>query len=872
LKSQFGIFTTDVNLVVRSWDAWLEKVTSRTAAEICGNRLTDLFPEIETRGLIAPFQRVLQQGSVELVSSALHGYLISCPSPVESARFRNMQQRAVIAPLKEGTEIRGLVVTIEDVTARRAQEKHSVDDLAADDWRSRRLAVEQMLEEPAETLVFELINRLRGEHRDPGLLNSVLPLLASGAFETFAPLAELTKDQDPEVRMYTAQTLGNLKDRRAIPALMSLLEDSDINVRYHAIEALAKLRASEAVDALGEIAESGDFFLSFAALDALRAIGEPSVAPRLVRLLDDETLRSAAISALAQLGDDSVIPALASMLDRPRLVPVIAEALATVHERYEKQFGEGGHVMDLAIRNITETGARNLLDAVNTNTGDTLRVVVRVLGWIGSESVITGLTRLLGSPALRSEVVETFVRHGKKVTAVLNQQLEAEDLETRRAAVTALGRIGSPESVPALIGALGDPELTVDAAGALARIGDARGYEPLLALLGNNRAAERRAAIAALHSLGHPRMPEDVRCLLLDNNPQIRESAVRIAGYFGYPECAALLLQSIHDENENVRRAAVESLPNFQETIVLPVLKTAILDESPKIRAAAAQSLGNLESVAAVPELMRAMNDSDMWVRYYAARALGQIRSPDSIDALAAALRSDSANQVRIAAADALGAIGGRRTVALLAPFVNYEDRDLTRAALLALGVVSHPDALEPILSALRSNDSSRRIDAVRAIASRRDHDAAEALQWTAAADNVEAVAEAAIEELAGMATPESIGALLRLTSDRRLREMAIVHISGLGRSHLERIKDGLSSPQLETRRAVVEALGRMKHPEASEALSIALDDDRPEVRLAALIALRRLGSSISERKLWNMAHSDPDPGVREAAQQSLQR
>jgi HEAT repeat protein len=61
-----------------------------------------------------------------------------------------------------------------------------------------------------------------------------------------------------------------------------------------------------------------------------------------------------------------------------------------------------------------------------------------------------------------------------------------------------------------------------------------------------------------------------------------------------------------------------------------------------------------------------------------------------------------------------------------------------------------------------------------------------------------------------------------------------------------------------------------MKHPEASEALSVALDDDRPEVRLAALVALRRLGSHVSEKKLWNMAHNDPDPGVREAAEQGL--
>src|SRR5262249_23186855 len=159
--------------------------------------------------------------------------------------------------------------------------------------------------------------------------------------------------------------------------------------------------------------------------------------------------------------------------------------------------------------------------------------------------------------------------------------------------------------------------------------------------------------------------------------------------------------------------------------------------------------------------------------------------------------------------------------------------------------------------------------NAVEAISARRDSEAAESLQWTAASDNDPVIVEAAIEALTGMATPESIAALLRLAPDRRLREKVISHISRLGAGRLQWIRAGMSSPQLETRRAVVEALGRMKHPEASEILGQALDDERPEVRLEAVRALRRIGSLAMERRLSQMAHSDPDPGVREAAEQA---
>jgi len=872
LKSQFGIFTTDTHLVVRTWDAWLERVTSRSAADICGRRLIEIFPEIERRGLVAPFHRAVQEGAVELLAPALHGYLIACPPQIDTSRFRQMQQRAVIAPLRDGSAIVGLVETMEDVTARREDEMEGAKSLASEDGVKRRQQVERILAEPAETPVTELINRLRKEHRNTSVLNSVLQLLASGVWEALEPVVGLTGDNDAEVRMYAALTLGDMKDRRAIPALLRLLGDADINVRYHAIEALSKLTASEAVDALTDIAESGEFFLAFPALEALAAIGEPRVATRLLRLLDNEMLRAAAIGALSQLGDHATVAPLVSMMDRPYLAAIVAEALTTLHQRYEDQFREGQYVADLAAQHISKDGIRNLLDSLNTTTGKTLRMVVRVLGWIGDESVMEGLTRLLGSSSLRSEVVETLIRHGARVTPLLCGQLESEDLEIRRAAVAALGRIGDTECVPALIRTLGDPELTVDVAGALARIGDARAYEPLLALLAHDRAAVRQAAIGALNSLGHPRMLEDVQRLLNDASPQTRESAVRIAGYFGYAESADLLLDRLHDASEKVRRAAVESLANLQDHRVFTALITAIHDESPRIRMAAAQSLGQLENVAAVLELVHALEDSDAWVRYYAARALAQIRSPESIDALAAALREDNATQVRIAAADALGAIGGRRAVSILAPFVDFADRDLARAALLALGVVGHPDALHPIRSALRSNDDSCRLDAVRAIAARRDAEAAEALQWTAAADSNESIVEAAIEELARMATPESIAALLRLSADRRLREKAIMQLSRLGPAHLAHVAAGLSSPQLETRRSAVEALGRMKHPEASEILTRALDDDRPEVRLTALLAIRRLGSLASERKLLQIAHNDPDPGVRAAAEQALQR
>lgn len=740
------------------------------------------------------------------------------------------------------------------------------------DWRVRRKAVDSLVRDARQDTLMVFVRRLCKEHRDPAVLNSLLQALISIGPGALPALTRITSDPDNEVRMYAALALGDLGDGRAIASLIGLLRDFDTNVRYHAIESIAKLKAAEAVDDLAAIAASGDFFLAFAALDALGAIGEPRIAPALLPLLNNDVLQAAAARALAEIGDENVVPALVSLLEKPPVTPELVLALVRLHDRTETLYGEGDYVSDLVRKNTSAAAAQTMLTMMNNVTGEELRAVVQVLGWVGTDHIIAELTRLLGSSDVRNEVIETLVRHGRDVTEGLCDQLKSDDSATRLAAVTALARIGDPQTVGALLKALADPELTEVAAGALAKIGDPGAYEPLLQLLGHDRAGVRLAAIAALNSLGHPRMAADINKLVFHSNPHVRESAVRIAGYFGYPECASQLLDRIHDVSENVRRAAVENLSNLQDDRIFDALLRASRDESPKIRAAAAQSLGFLEDMRALPELLRALTDADPWVRYYAARSLGRIGSPEAIDALAVTVRSDQANQVRIAAADALGSIGGARVVSVLAPLVDAEDQDLARAGLKALGTVGHPDAMDPILDVLQAPDPTKRIDAVAALGSRRDEAAVEALAAAASGDTDPRVSEKAILQLGAMATPLSIEAVIRLVAVRSVREYAIATLSRLNASHIDRLGAALNHPDAEVRRAIVEVVGRMKHPKASELLGRALEDETPAVRLAAVFALKRLGSRTAERKMSHMVRSDPDPAVRKAAEQSLER
>ncbi|MET0624544.1 MAG: HEAT repeat domain-containing protein [Pyrinomonadaceae bacterium] len=718
-ENSIGVFTTDVGLVVHIWDEALARMTGIPADAARGKSLAELLPNLEERRLLARFRRVLDEGVVEALAPAFHHYLIPCAPSRPSKHFDKMQQRVTIAPLREDNRTVGTLVTVEDVTARIEYERSLAEQLAHADegerlsaaqalagdealeparpllaalgdesWRVRRVAVEGLARRAAPDAIAALLASVRENHHHLGLLNSALQVLAMSDVDTLSPLVEFLHGEDADLRMQAALALGEQRDARATPALLGALEDDDTNVRYHAIEALGKLRAAEAADALAAVAETRDFFLAFPALDALKLIGDARVAPRIVPLLEDELLCEAAADVLGRLGDEAAVAPLAALLNKPNApARVVAQSLAALHDRYEKLYGEGAYIADLSRAVINPTGARNLLDALNESDSGGLRPLAMVVGWLEGVAVERALTRLLGHADARAEVIEALVRHGSGVTDLLVEQLASEDLEIRKSAVVALGRIGDARATPALVEVLGeDPELVIPAADALAKIGDPRAFDALLGLIGDPHAGVRQAVVGALNSLGSPSMPERVLPLLEDADPNVRESAVKIAGYFGYPECVGLLLERCRDEDERVRRAAVEHLPFLEDERATPALVRALRDGTPKVRAAAAGAMALAEGPEVSASLLEALGDEDSWVRYFATRSLGRLKVAESADALAALARDDKANHVRIAAVEALALIGGETAVKAVAPLLKSDEPDLVRVAVEALG------------------------------------------------------------------------------------------------------------------------------------------------------------------------------------------
>ncbi len=124
-----GVFTTDTHLVVRTWDAFLTRITGIAAADALGQPIGALLPGLDDRGLLTRFRDVAASGTVEVLSPALHhGLIVSTPEG-SATTAPHMRQRITIGPVREDGRITGVAVTVEDVTAG-AERERAASELA----------------------------------------------------------------------------------------------------------------------------------------------------------------------------------------------------------------------------------------------------------------------------------------------------------------------------------------------------------------------------------------------------------------------------------------------------------------------------------------------------------------------------------------------------------------------------------------------------------------------------------------------------------------------------------------------------------------------------------------------------------------------
>jgi twitching motility protein PilT len=127
------------------------------------------------------------------------------------------------------------------------------------------------------------------------------------------PVIELLQDSDPDIRSGAIAVATGFDDVRIIPATIQLLRDSDWWIRISAADTLGRLKDPRAVEPL--VAALADPEIKRAAVEALGRIGDQRALPALGRMLADPSpdIRIEVMLALKQFKHPQVLNAITSI-------------------------------------------------------------------------------------------------------------------------------------------------------------------------------------------------------------------------------------------------------------------------------------------------------------------------------------------------------------------------------------------------------------------------------------------------------------------------------------------------------------------------------------------------------------------------------
>lgn len=730
-------------------------------------------------------------------------------------------------------------------------------------WAVRRAAVAALAGADAATLpviVAALVQKRAHEPTVAGVVDALA--VASASVEPL--IAELLLGSEAAVLCDAIQIAGRRRTRSAVPKLLELTSHEDDNVALSALEALGRIGGDEAVERLLALAEGENFFRAFPAIEMLGSLQEERALPALQRLLKKPLYASEAARALGKIGDVAAVGPLLRALESATdaLARVLATSLVAIEEASQQSLAPARAVSRAVREHSSQQVRAKIARALATSDGAEAVALGRLLIWLAEEESVADFIPLLGA----SREMTTLAIQGLEKLGALSEPgvlaaLASGTSELRAQLLPALS--GTAAASAAIIACLDDAQAGVRtlACHALARSQATSAVPRLFDLLNDADLGVVHAAIGAIQSLGSAETQALAFAAAASDNLAERRAGLRIVTYFGYPGTLELSRQALSSNDERLREIALAGLPALDEPGARETLLQSAAHPHARTRAAALRALGHLGSAEGVEEvLIGALSDDDAWVRYYASQSLGRLRATRAVPLLVERLE-DSAEQVKMAAVEALAAIPDASAGAALRQVARAGNREVQHAAIVGIGSRRDASLRDELFGALRSADPGLRMVALASFAV--FPEAEEELERAAGSDTDAAVRSCAVELLAGLPSAASTAALARLlAASPQSKEV----LSALGRSVDVRIPSLLlllESADDSLARCLVAVLARAESRAARVALDAAFEARSVAARRAAARALGQLMDPPAKTSLARAATLDDDPEVR---------
>jgi HEAT repeat protein len=653
--------------------------------------------------------------------------------------------------------------------------------------------------------------------------------------------------------------------------------------------------------------------------DLARRLAEPGADVQvLLRLLGDRDwrVRKTSVDSVVSRGDETAIAGLVDCLGD------------------EENAGRRNSATEALIR----IGIRALPALVGrlreAEDVDVRLAIVNLLGEIRSDEGFDELVQLVsreGDTNVLSSVVSSLGRYRRaESVGPLLGLLAREDPWLRYHVVEALGEVGEPEALPAIVGLWGEESLRkpiLDAVGSVADVGTI-GFLLSVAVEGNRPNLNALRALVRVYDADKPRLirererqvirrkfaeefPSSKLGILVDQaratpKREVREFLIRILGWsrdpdvlphlvrflespdtvdaasealvsFG-PESIPELVRLFHSDEEDVVLSAIRVATQLSDRSLLSPLTELLEHESSMVRRSAIDALGQIRDLIACDYLLTSLDDSDPGVQTSAVDALSSILGviePERAETVVGHLRrllKSSSRSVRLGALSVYTNVRAEGATEELLAASKDSDHLIRRRAVALMGRYRDERFGDALIHALADEDTPVRLAAIDALDRVRPPEGLRSLLF-ALEDEDLWIRSAGARVIGSYGAKEAIPSLLKHLA-RDLPPMKIACLEGLGAiadpATAEEVGKWLADPDIEVAKGAVMALARIPGDAVFRRLLESLDSSDWRMRAAAASALATRGERRALPPLHRMLLEDPDDFVKSTVVSAL--
>ena len=343
-----------------------------------------------------------------------------------------------------------------------------------------------------------------------------------------------------------------------------------------------------------------------------------------------------------------------------------------------------------------EPSIQQYVDQLNSNDPSDRINAARSLGYMQKKAILA---------------VPYLLEMLKDDTCILEFDASLDDMMPTYSSVeaaSALGKIGDPSAIPALIEALLNSNFTLarEATSALGKIGDSSAVSALIKQLSGSDHILISNSVVALGQIGDKTAVDALILTLQDANTTIlynglAKELVLALGYIQDKKAVNPLINLIlNDDYWYIHEFICSSLAVIGDRSAIDTLINCLLHAKPHIRIAACNALKEFRDNSAIPALIKTLcQDQAEWeLRWLASDALGTIGRSSS-ESLLSVIKKGSQSS-RILAVSALGIIKEKNAVPVL--IQTLQDRYMRETAAKALGEIGAKSAVGPLIEILQ--------------------------------------------------------------------------------------------------------------------------------------------------------------------------